>query len=148
LDKSRSCTQRIGGRRYLNAYVGGEEKPPESMVQCSVLVPMRAYEQWLGDAVPLTKQLARTLSSFFDKKVSSVVRWLPGCAFKKHDKSEEEDAGRVDSWYIHHTLLNLGRLAEMGDKNARRIFLNHSLLTLRPRGTFSISGRCSINSRR
>jgi hypothetical protein len=122
LDKSRSCTQRIGGRRYLNAYVGGDEKPPESMVQCSVLVPMRAYERWLGGSVPLMKQLARTLSSFFDKKASSVVRWLPGRAFKKHDKSEEEDAGRADSWYIHHTLLNLGRLAEMGDKNARRIF--------------------------
>jgi len=29
LDKSRSCTRRIGGRRDLNAYVGGEEKPPQ-----------------------------------------------------------------------------------------------------------------------
>jgi hypothetical protein len=122
LDKTQSCTRRIGGRRYLNAYVSAEEKPPESMVQCSVLVPMRAYEQWLGEEVPLAKQLAHSLSSFYDKKANSVVRWLPGCAFKKDEKSEEEDPGRADSWYIHHTLMNLGRLAEMGDKNARRIF--------------------------
>jgi hypothetical protein len=122
LDKTPSCTRRISGRRYLNAYIGAEEKPPESMVQCSVLVPMRAYEQWLGGEVPLAKQLAHSLSSFYDKKANSVVRWLPGCPFKKKDKSEEEDPGRADSWYIHHTLLNLGRLAEMGDKSARRIF--------------------------
>jgi hypothetical protein len=124
LDKSQSCTRRMGGRRYLNAYVGVEEnqKPPESMVQCSVLVPMRAYEKWLGSEVTLTKQLARNLSSFYDKKAKSVVRWLPGCAFQKADNSEEEDAGRLDSWYIHHTLLNLGRLAEMGDTTARRLF--------------------------
>jgi hypothetical protein len=122
LDKTRSCTRQVRGRRYLNAYVSAEEKPPESMVQCSVLVPMRAYEQWLGGEVPLAKQLARNLSSFYDKKANSVVRWLPGCAFKKNDRSEEEDPGRADSWYIHHTLLNLGRLAEMGDKSARRIF--------------------------
>jgi hypothetical protein len=122
LDKTRNCTRRIRGRRYLNAYVSAEEKPPESMVQCSVLVPMRAYEQWLGSSVLLAKQLARNPSSFYDKKANSVVRWLPGCAFKKDDKSEEEDPGRADSWYIHHTLLNLGRLAEMGDKSARRLF--------------------------
>jgi hypothetical protein len=123
LDKTRNCTRQIRGRRYLNAYVSAKKKPPESMVQCSVLVPIRAYEQWLGAEVPLAKQLARNLSSFYDKKANSVVRWLPGCAFKKADKSEEEDPGRADSWYIHHTLLNLGRLAEMGDKSARRIFL-------------------------
>ena len=122
LDKTRNCTRRIRGRRYLNAYVSAEEKPPESMVQCSVLVPMRAYEQWLGGEVPLAKQLARNFSAFYDQKANSVVRWLPGCAFKKDDKSEEEDVDRADSWYIHHTLLNLGRLAEMGDKNAKRIF--------------------------
>jgi hypothetical protein len=104
LDKTRNCTRRIRGRRYLNAYVSAEEKPPESMVQCSVLVPMRAYEQWLGSAVPLAKQLARNPLSFYDKKADSVVRWLPGCAFKKDEKSEEEDPGRADSWYIHHTL--------------------------------------------
>ncbi len=36
---------------------------------------------------------------------------------------DDKDADAVDSWYLYHPLLNLGRLAHGGDKQAKALFL-------------------------
>ncbi|RIV27471.1 hypothetical protein DYU11_03960 [Fibrisoma montanum] len=123
LSRSSACYQRINNRFYLNAYVGSSEKPPESMVQLCVLVPMLAYQAWKGRPSKLAEQLRQNVPSFYRDDLKTVVRWLPGRPFRKSDLSEEEDHNKMDSWYLFHILMNLGRLALQGDETAREIFL-------------------------
>lgn len=124
LSRSKSCTRKIRGGTYFNAYVGSTDKPPESMVQAAVLVPLLEYEAWLGKPVPLVKRLDETMGTFFDEKLQCPVRWLPGCKFLKAEPGEEEVTGRIDSWYLFHTLMNLGRLAALGRPRERELFLS------------------------
>ncbi|WP_144051803.1 hypothetical protein [Fibrisoma limi] len=123
LSRSSACHQRIKNRFYLNAYVGSSEKPPESMVQLCVLVPMLAYQAWKGRPSKLAEQLLQSVPSFYRDDLKTVVRWLPGQPFQKSELSEEEDHDKMDSWYLFHILMNLGRLALQGDETARDIFL-------------------------
>lgn len=43
LTQSPDCSVEKAGHRYLNAYVGLSNKPPESMVQLAVLVTLVEY---------------------------------------------------------------------------------------------------------
>lgn len=113
LTRSSHCNRKVRGTRYFNAYVGIKEKPPESMVQAALLVPLLEYQDEVGKEIGLVRRLVETLPHFFDGEQGCVVRWLPGCKFKD-DPSEEESMGKMDSWYLFHTLMNLGRLAAMG----------------------------------
>ena len=92
------------------------------MVQGAVLVPLIEYEAWLGKPLALLKVLGDNQTKFYDKKLHSIVRWLPGSRFDKEKLSDEEVAGRMDSWYLIHTLMNLGRQAELGRDPERKIF--------------------------
>lgn len=114
LTRSVHCTRKIRGATYFNAYVGSKDKPPESMVQAAVLVPLLEYQEWIGKELGLVARLVDALPHFFDADQGCVVRWLPGCKFHKPEPSEEESMGKMDSWYLLHTLMNLGRLAAMG----------------------------------
>lgn len=124
LSRSKKCLRTIAGVPYLNPYVGCTSKPPESMVQAAVIVPLIEYETWLGKPLPLVKRLDRTLLAFYGQKIGSIIRWLPGVPFNKEEPSEEEDANRVDSWYLFHSLMNFGRLAEMARAGTMDAFLN------------------------
>ncbi len=117
------CLRRIRGKNYLNAYVGGTNKPPESMVQGALYVPLLAYEKWLGKPVKLTRTLDHYSLSFFDPELSTMRRWLPGARFTKVEPSEEEDHDTMDSWYLLHTLMSLGRQADFGRDSDRETFL-------------------------
>src|SRR5690606_6301791 len=65
-----------------------------------------------------------SISAFYDDQIKSIVRWLPGLE-KNLDESEEQKKEVVmDSWYLHHPLLNLSRLALSGNKTAEKLFLN------------------------
>ncbi|WP_018621794.1 hypothetical protein [Spirosoma luteum] len=119
LTESPDCGRRIKNRFYLNAYVGATQKPPESMVQLAILVPLWEYQMWLEKPVPLVDQLQKNIPTFFDDRKSTLVRWLPGEKFAEGENSEEEDHNKVDSWYLLHTLMNLGRLAEKGNADAK-----------------------------
>jgi hypothetical protein len=124
LRKSKDCLRKIQGSYYLNAYVGSDYKPPESMVQAAIRVPLVEYEGWLLKAQPLARSLAGNLQPFFLKELGSMARWLPGEKFLRDSPSEEEEAERMDSWYLLHTMMNLGRLAELGKSSERKLFLD------------------------
>jgi hypothetical protein len=123
LSRSPNCLRRLEGATYLNAYLGSVDKPPESMVQAAVLVPLVEYERWLGKKVALLTKLQATLPTFFIKKLGTIARWLPGQTFDKREPSEEEKPERMDSWYLLHTMMNLGRLAALGRDAERGMFL-------------------------
>jgi hypothetical protein len=119
----RDSRRRIKGRTFLNAYIGSTEKPPESMVQLAVLLPMLEYQKWARTKVRLADELLASIPRFFDKELGMLRRWLPGTPFGAEADSEEEDHGTMDSWYFFHTLLNLARLAELGLPGSREMLV-------------------------
>jgi hypothetical protein len=111
------------GMSYLNAYVCDYKTPPEIMVQLAVMLPMLEYLEWKGEKSKLFDSLNEGLKAFFDENIQSIVRWHPSLK-DNLDKSEEQKQEMVmDSWYLHHPLLNLSRLALKGDKVAEKLFL-------------------------
>jgi hypothetical protein len=123
LSNSEKCWSEVRGNRYLNAYIGDHDTPPESMVQLTVLLPLLEYASWSGEEIPITKEILDNLPLFFDKKANVLGRWLPS-EEDKLDGSEPQLQPRVmDSWYLYHPLLNLCRLALEGNKEAEKVFL-------------------------
>ncbi|MCO6149438.1 hypothetical protein [Flavobacterium sp. NRK1] len=119
------CWKFADGRSYLNAYVSDYKTPPESMVQLAVLLPLMDFDAWSGQAhKDITDTIHDGLENFYDKELGTVVRWLPALQ-KNLDWSEEQKRPEVmDSWYLHHPLLNLSRLALNGDKLAKKLVLD------------------------
>jgi hypothetical protein len=125
LDTHKGCWKFADGRSYLNAYVSDYKSPPESMVQLAVLLPLMDYDRWSGeDHHPIINTLREGLGNFYDKQLGTIVRWLPALE-KNLDWSEEQKKPEVmDSWYLHHPLLNLSRLALDGDKDAKKLLMD------------------------
>ncbi len=126
LSESADCGRMIQKQYYLNAYVDATQKPPESMVQLAILVPLWDYQHWVEHPVPLVESLQKNLPSFYDEKQQTLMRWLPGGKFteEKESRSEEQDPTKIDSWYLLHTLMNLGRLADLGNSQAKELLFN------------------------
>lgn len=123
LTSHKGCWQFADGRSYLNAYVSDYATPPESMVQLAVLLPLADYDKWSGQNHPIIEELKNGLPNFYDEEIGSLVRWLPAYE-DKLDESEEQKQPRVmDSWYLHHPLMNLSRLALEGDEAAKELLL-------------------------
>ena len=120
LSHAPECAMVVGGRRYLAPYVGTNNKPPESMVQLTVLAALAEFETWTGATFSLTKELLRGLDAFVDDEIGSIVRWLPGERFKERE-DEHQTHRAMDSWYLYHVLFNIARLAAAGHNDARRI---------------------------
>jgi hypothetical protein len=53
---------------------------------------------------------------FYDPEVGTLRRYLPSVG-------EEKDYDAVDSWYLYHPMMSLGRLASGGDGEARDLLL-------------------------
>ena len=102
------------GHMYLHPYTDAEY--PDSMVQVSVLAAIAQYGEWRGRPSPLQAELAAGLEKFFDKKLPALRRYLPNVG-------KDKDRNAVDSWYLYHPLLNLGRMAKSGDAQARDLFV-------------------------
>ena len=124
LNGSEKCWSEVRGRRYLNAYVGDYDSPPESMVQLTVLLPLLEYAEWGGPEIPITGELLAGLPRFYDEKAGVVGRWLPSAANKLDGSEPQKKPEVMDSWYLFHTLLNISRLALHGDKAAQKLFLD------------------------
>jgi len=122
LTHSNACGIEKRGKRYLLAYVGADDRPPESMVQLALLLPMIEYEEWLGEKITTVDQIRANLPSFYRSEVQTVVRWLPGDSTLQ-GQEEHMNEETMDSWYLYHTYMNLSRLAHDGDKVARELFL-------------------------
>ncbi|MCX2474427.1 hypothetical protein OQZ33_08820 [Pedobacter sp. MC2016-05] len=121
----KGCWTFAGGHSYLNAYVADYKSPPEVMVQLAVLVPMLEYLEWKGEVDhKLVDELIAGLPAFYEPKMKTIVRWLPALE-SNLDHSEEQKKPRVmDSWYLHHPLMNLARLSDRNNKTAKTLLMD------------------------
>lgn len=109
------ATLRHYGQVYLHPYTASEY--PDSMVQMSVASAIDEYQTLFGTAEPFRNVLMAGMGRFFDKELRVIRRYLPNVG-------EDKNANAVDSWYLYHPLMNLGRLALRGDKRAKRLFVD------------------------
>ncbi|MES2061115.1 MAG: hypothetical protein V4456_04295 [Bacteroidota bacterium] len=121
---SPGCWSQVAGHSYFNAYVSDYVTPPEIMVQLAVLLPLTDYVEWSGKKMNVIKDIRRALPTFYDKKLKTIMRWLPAAADKLEGEEEQKEPMTMDSWYLHHPLLNLSRLALKGDTVAKKLFLD------------------------
>jgi hypothetical protein len=124
LTHSPLCVTERHGHRYVLAYVGADDRPPESMVQLAVLIPLLEHSRSRGERIPLIDELCANLSTFYHRKIKSIVRWLPADNDRLRGQEEHMHEHLMDSWYLYHTHLNLARLAKFGDGTARKLFLD------------------------
>lgn len=113
LRTSSKATIRHYGHRYAHPYTDCEY--PDSMVQMALIAPMDDYGRWSDQPIPLQGEFEAGLEKFFDPKLQTIRRYLPNVG-------EDKDADAVDSWYLYHPLMNLGRLAIAGNAAARDMF--------------------------
>lgn len=112
------------GIPYFNAYLCDYSTPAESMVQLAVLTPFKEFEKWRGEKHPLYSDLFSGLSAFYDSKINCINRWLPQLNDELDESEEQKKEMVMDSWYLHHPLMNLARLALQGDKTAEKLVLD------------------------
>jgi hypothetical protein len=112
------------GIPYLSAYLCDYETPPESMVQLAVLTPFKEYEKWSAEKQPICDDLISGLPAFYDPKINCINRWLPSMVDKLDQSEEQKKEMVMDSWYLHHPLMNLARLALAGDKTSEKLLLD------------------------
>jgi hypothetical protein len=121
---SPGCWSQVAGHKYFNAYVSDYETPPEIMVQLAVLLPLLDYVEWSKNELPVMKVIKDGLPAFYDENLKTIMRWLPAAEDKLKGEEEQKVPRVMDSWYLHHPLLNLSRLALKGDKIAEKLFLD------------------------
>ncbi|MHA4896200.1 hypothetical protein ACXZ1K_15720 [Pedobacter sp. PWIIR3] len=124
LIESPGCWSQVAGHKYFNAYVSDYETPPEIMVQLAVLLPLLDYVEWSKKELKVMKTIKEGLPAFYDNKLGTIMRWLPAAEGKLKGEEEQKVPKVMDSWYLHHPLLNLSRLALKGDKVAKELFMN------------------------
>ncbi len=117
------CWTETGGERYLDAYLGDKDTPPESMVQLAVLVPLMEYSEWRGRKTGIADTLKRGLDGFVDPDTGAIGRWHPAMIDNLRGDEPHKQPRLMDSWYLYHPLLNLSRLALKRNKQARGLFL-------------------------
>lgn len=124
LTHSPVCSTEIDGLRYMLPYVGANDRPPESMVQLALLVPMVEYSNAVPNVdIPLIEEIERNLESFWDPDLGTIVRWLPSQRNRLKGQEEHMKPWLMDSWYLHHPLLNLARLFELGRPVGKELFV-------------------------
>jgi len=124
LQQNKGAWTQTNGNPYLNAYLCDYDTPAESMVQLAVLGPFKEFEKWTGEKHPLYNDIIDGLPAFYDPKINCINRWLPALADKLDQSEEQKKEMVMDSWYLHHPLMNLARLALHGDKIAKKLVLD------------------------
>jgi hypothetical protein len=122
LSLSPLCTYERGGHTYLTPYAGDTTKPPESMVQLTVRANIGEYDRYRGRQSALEAGLRSGVATFYNPHVGTIVRWLPGEVFDDAQADDNMSHEAMDSWYLHHALFNVFRLAAEGDVEAKRLF--------------------------
>jgi len=102
--------------------VADETKPPESMVQFTVAVNAGEYDRWRNETSALSQGLRENVAEFFNEELGSIVRWLPGEPFSDQQSEDNMSHEAMDSWYLHHALFNVFRIAHEGDAAAKDAF--------------------------
>ncbi|WP_456312067.1 hypothetical protein [Pseudomonas shirazensis] len=124
LTNNKGAWTQKNGIPYLNAYLCDYDTPPESMVQLAVLTPFTEYEKWSAKKQPICDDLIKGLPEFYDSKINCINRWLPSMVDQLDQSEEQKKEMVMDSWYLHHPLMNLARLAITGDKTAEKLVLD------------------------
>ena len=124
LNRNKGAWTQTNGFPYLNAYLCDYDTPAESMVQLAVLSPFKEFEKWSVKKYSIYDDLMNGLPSFYDSKINCFNRWLPALADTLDQSEEQKKEMVMDSWYLHHPLMNLARLALHGDKKARKLVLD------------------------
>ena len=124
LHLNKGCWTMVNDAPYLNAYVQDYKTPAEIMVQLAVKLPLHEYLAWSESSHPLFDDLDKGLDQFYDERISSIVRWHPALVDQLDNSEEQKQDMVMDSWYLHHPLLNLARLALRGDKIAEKLFVD------------------------
>jgi hypothetical protein len=114
LDEAPEATISHYGHRYVHPYTAAEY--PDIMVQMSIVAAIHDWGKWQGEPHPLEAEFKAGLEKFYDSELKTLRRYLPNAG-------DDKDADAVDSWYLYHPMLNLGRLALDGDEKARALFL-------------------------
>ena len=109
-----AATIRHYGHPYIHPYTGTEY--PDVMVQMSIIAALRDFATWRGQPIAFEEELAKGLDKFHDRRLKTMRRYLPNVG-------KDKDKLAVDSWYLYHPLLNLGRMALAGDRRSKRLFL-------------------------
>ncbi|TSJ36360.1 hypothetical protein FO440_22915 [Mucilaginibacter corticis] len=131
LEFSHGCWSHGAEQDYLNAYVADYKTPPELMVQLAVLLPLIDYYDWCKADLPAIRKIQNGLDAFYSEKLKTVVRFLPALAQELSGDEEQLKPNVMDAWYLHHPLLNLGRMALRGDKQGKKLFLDSLDFTIR-----------------
>ncbi|MDN3550219.1 hypothetical protein [Mucilaginibacter aquaedulcis] len=131
LEFSHGCWSHGAEQDYLNAYVADYQTPPELMVQLAVLLPLTDYYDWCKADLPAMEKIKNGLDAFYSKELKTVVRFLPALSSELSGDEEQLKPNVMDSWYLHHPLLNLGRLAIRGDKQSTQLFLDSLGFTIK-----------------
>ena len=113
LQDAPEATIRHYGNVYIHPYTATEY--PDIMVQMATIASLSDYAEWKKQTIPFQQALTKGLGKFHDPKLGTMRRYLPNVG-------KDKDANAVDSWYLYHPMLNLGRLALRGDKSAERFF--------------------------
>lgn len=113
LETAPEATIRHYGRTYIHPYTAAEY--PDVMVQMAIIAALRDYAAWTRHDIPFGRKLEEGLEKFHDHTLKTMRRYLPNVG-------KDKDKLAVDSWYLYHPLLNLGRLALDGDTRAKRLF--------------------------
>jgi hypothetical protein len=87
--------------------------------------------EWSKTELKIMKTIKEGLPAFYDPKLGVITRWLPAAEDQLEGEEEQKQPGVMDSWYLHHPLLNLSRLALKGDKTAEELFLNSMDFTIK-----------------
>lgn len=117
LESAPQARTREFGDLYLMPYPEGEY--PDVMVQLSVIQALHEYEMWLDQELPIEAELMKGVSRFYDSKARTLRRYLPNVGEK-----QGKDPDAVDSWYLYHPMLNLGRLALRGNEESAKLLLD------------------------
>jgi hypothetical protein len=107
------ATIRHYGHTYIHPYTATEY--PDIMVQMMTISTLHDWAAWKQEPIAFEAELAAGLDKFHDAELGLMRRYLPNVG-------DDKDAQAVDSWYLYHPLLSLGRLARDGDKRAKRLF--------------------------
>ena len=103
------------GNLYIRPYTAAEY--PDSMVQMSLIAAVHEWGKWRNEPHPLEAELMKGMRRFYDPKLKTIRRYLPNVG-------DDKNADAVDSWYLYHPLLNLGRLALDGVDEAERLLMD------------------------
>ena len=121
---NKGCWTYADKNPYLNAYLCDYKTPPEIMVQLAVLFAISEYGLWAGKKFPVVDEIRAALPKFYDEKLKTISRWLPSQRGNLDGSEEQKLPMTMDSWYLHHPLMNLSKLALDGDKKSEKLLMD------------------------